>query len=89
MKNNKYMKSYSKNKEWSYLQYWDVNNLYGWAMSQNLLANNFEWVEDASQFNEAFIKNSNEETDEALKLKLNVLKNYMNLIKIHYFYTKE
>ena len=59
------MKSYSKNKEWSYLQYWDVNNLYGWAMSQNLLANNFEWVKDAFQFNEAFIKNSNEETDEA------------------------
>ena len=46
--NNKYMKSYSKNKEWSYLQDWDVNNLYGWAMFQNLLANNFEWVEDAS-----------------------------------------
>ena len=59
------MKSYSKNKEWLYLQYWDVNNLYGWAMSQNLLANNFEWVKDAFQFNEAFIKNSNEETDEA------------------------
>ena len=46
--NNKYMKSYSKNKEWSHLQYWDVNNLYGWAMFQNLLANNFEWVEDAT-----------------------------------------
>ena len=30
--NNKYMKDYDKNKKLSYLQYWDVNNLCGWAI---------------------------------------------------------
>ena len=41
--NNKYMENYDKNKESSYIQYLDANNLYGWAMSQKLLVNNFKW----------------------------------------------
>ena len=40
--NNRYMKDYDKNKESTYLKYWDVNYLYGWAMSQKLPVNNFE-----------------------------------------------
>ena len=32
--NSKCMKDYDKNKELSYLQHWNVNNLYGWIMSQ-------------------------------------------------------
>ena len=40
------MKDYGKNIESSYLQYWDVNNLYGWEMSQKLPVNNFQWIED-------------------------------------------
>ena len=35
--NNKYMKDYDKNKETSYLQHWDVNNLYGLSGSKILL----------------------------------------------------
>ena len=62
--NNKYMKDYDKNKESSYIQYRDVNNLYGWAISQKLPINNFEWTKDASQFNEDFIKNYSEESDD-------------------------
>ena len=39
---NKYLRDYDKNKKLSYLKYWDVNNLYGWAMLQKLPVNNFE-----------------------------------------------
>ena len=70
--NKKYMKNYDKNKELSYIQYWDVNNLYGWAMSQKLPVNNFEWIKDTSQFNEDFIKNYNEESDEGYFLEVDV-----------------
>ena len=58
------MKEYDENKESPYLNYWDVNKLYGWTMSQNLPVNNFEWIEDTSQFNEDFIKSNNEENNE-------------------------
>ena len=40
--NNKYMKSYDKNKEPLYIQYLDANNLYGWTMSQKLPINEFK-----------------------------------------------
>ena len=42
--NKKYMKNYDKNKESSDLQYRDVNNLYGWTISQKFPVNNFEWI---------------------------------------------
>ena len=54
--NNKYIKDYDKNKESSYLKYWNVNNLYGWVMSPKIPVNNFEWIENTSQFNEDFVK---------------------------------
>ena len=44
--NNKYMKDYNPNKETSYIQYLDANNLYGWAMSQQLPTHGFKWMKD-------------------------------------------
>ena len=50
------MTYYANNKESLYNQFWDVNNWYGWTISQKLPVNNFDWIEDTSQFNEDFIK---------------------------------
>ena len=47
-------------------------------MSQKLTVNNFERIKDTSQFNEDFIKNYNEESDEGYFHKVDVQyqKNY-------------
>ena len=66
--NKKYMEFYDENKESTYFQYWDVNNLYGWAMLQIIPVNNFEWIEYTSKFNEDFIKNCNEESYEGCSI---------------------
>ena len=61
--NNKYMKDYNKNKESSYIQYSDANNLYGWAMSQKLPVNGFKWIKNTSKIDEKLIKNYDEDSD--------------------------
>ena len=42
--NNKYMKDlYNPDEKSIYLQYLDANNLYGWAMVQNISTHGFKW----------------------------------------------
>ena len=38
------MKRYDKSKESSYLKYWNVDNLYKWAVLQKLPVDDYEWV---------------------------------------------
>ena len=72
--NNKYMTNYDKNKESSYLQYLDANNLYGWAMSQKLPVRNFKWIEkdDVSKLDENLIKDYDENSDKGYILEVDV-----------------
>ena len=56
----------------SYIPYWDVNNLYGWPMSQKLPVNNVKWIKDTPQFNEDFIKSYNEKSDEEYFFEIDV-----------------
>ena len=70
--NNKYMKNYDENKESSYIQYLDANDLYGWAMSQKLSVNAFKWMNDVSEINEEFINNYDENNDKEFILEVDV-----------------
>ena len=59
------MQSYNEDVTSSYLMYLDVNNLYGWSMSQKRPINGLKWVGKSklSRFNEGFIKNHDENSD--------------------------
>ena len=62
--NNKYMRNYDKNKETSYIKYWDVDNLHVLAedvwtsvwMSQKLPLGGFKRVESKLQFSQDLIE---------------------------------
>ena len=49
--NDKYnAPSYDPSEPSTYLMYFDVNNLYGWAMSESLPYGEFQWVDDVERF---------------------------------------
>ena len=50
------MKDYNKDEQESFLESLDANNLYGWAMSEPLPIDGFDWIKDLSKIDEDFIK---------------------------------
>ena len=66
------MKNYDKSIKSSCIVFLDSNNLYGWAITQNLPVNGLKWVKNLSEFNEDFIKNYDENGDKGYFLKVDV-----------------
>ena len=48
--NNKYMNDYDPKKPSTFITYLDMNNLYGWAISEYLLYEGFKWLKKVFEF---------------------------------------
>ena len=70
--NNKYMRNYDENKDSSFLEYKDANNLYGYAVTEKLPLRNFKWVKNVSKIDEDFIKNYDKDGNIGYFLKVDI-----------------
>ena len=68
--NNKCMKNYDENEKSLFLEYLDVNNLYGGAMSESLPINGFDRMEDLSKIDENCIENYDKDNDKGYILEV-------------------
>ena len=82
--NNKYMNDYDSKKLSTFITYVDMNNLYGWAMSEYLSYEEFQWLEKIDEFN---INSINEKSDTGYFLEFD-LEYPNNLYKLHNDYIK-
>ena len=48
--NNKYMNDYDPTNPSTFITYLDMNNLYGWAMSEYLPYGEFKWLKNVNEF---------------------------------------
>ena len=78
------LNEYDKNDESSHPKDWNVDNSYGWTMSQKLPGHDFEWIGDNSKFSKDFrMKKVNIyfiEVDIQYPEKLRVLHNDLRLL---------
>ena len=56
--NNKYINDYDPKKSSTFISYLDMNNLYGWAMSEYLPCGRFKWLKNIDKFDVMSISES-------------------------------
>ena len=66
------MKEFDENKELSYLKYWDINNLYGWAIVTKVALMTLNGLKIFLNLMKPLKKSYNEKTDEGYFLEVNV-----------------
>ena len=81
--NNEYMSGYDSSKPTKYIMYLDVNNLYGWTMSQCLPTGGFRWM-TKEQMQKVNLAACTEDRKKGmiLEVDLDYSKNYMSCITI-------
>ena len=57
--NNKYINDYDPKKQSTFISYLDINNLYGWAMSEYLPNEEFKWLKKIDEFRVMSISEKN------------------------------
>ena len=57
--NNKYINDYDPKKPSTFISYLDMNNLYGWTMSEYLPYSEFEWLKNVDKFDVMSVKECN------------------------------
>ena len=67
--NNKYMNDYNPEKLSTFITYLDMNNLYGWAMSEYLPYGEFEGLKNIDKFD---INSINEKSDTGYFLEIDL-----------------
>ena len=75
------MNDYDPEKTSTFITSLDMNNLYGWGMSEYLPDEEFQWLENIDEFNVMSIDEKSD-TGYFFKLILNILMNYINYIMI-------
>ena len=79
--NNKYMNDYDSKKPSKFITYLDMNNLYGWGLSEYLPYSEFKWLKNVDRFDVNSISEKSL-VEYFLEVDLDIMINYMNCTMI-------